>query len=75
MMEAGTSIAIQELKAVGWQYKTGSGLVSYYYFPPDVSRSSVPKNAQGQFYTSEEGAIAFATQRARGMFQEERVSH
>jgi hypothetical protein len=62
---------IQDLYDFGWQHKDGTGLVNYYYFPPDVMKSAVPRFAAGRYYTSESAALEFAKEEAAATYKED----
>jgi len=58
-------IDYNDLKDLGWQWKKGTSrdvLSSYYYFPPEAPKISVPSNSLigVSHFASEESAVAFA---------------
>ena len=64
MIKDSKEVTMNDLYGFGWQHKDGTGLVNYYYFPPDVERSAVPRFASGLFYITESAAIKFAKEKA-----------
>jgi len=47
---------------------------SFFYFPPEVLKSAVPKHAKGQYFLSEDLAVQYAKERAAAMFKETEAS-
>ena len=68
IISAGKDVTWSDLQDLKWQWKTGSGGASFFYFPPDILRSAVPKNAKGQYFLNEDLAVEYAKERAEAMF-------
>ena len=70
LLARGETIIWQHLKDSKWQWKKGTGLAAtYFYYPPGVSKASVPSNAvEGrEYFVSEEAAVSFAVLKAQSL--------
>jgi hypothetical protein len=53
---------MHHLYGAGWDWKKGTGLVAFYFLPPETPKASVPSASVlgSGFFTSEEDAVAWA---------------